>query len=99
MLFTTLFLIISVATLILQMYVIRNLLVKYEIMEEELEKTDEFFLEFYNDMKSAYDRMKQIDRLGSFESDDESGFIFEQIKSSMEMLNKRLDLDATKEKE
>ena len=42
---------------------------------------------------------KQIDRLGSFESDDESGFIFEQIKSSMEMLNKRLDLDATKEKE
>ena len=99
MLFTTLFLIISVATLILQMYVIRNLLVKYEIMEEELEKTDEFFLEFYNDMKSAYDRMKQIDRLGSFESDDESGFIFEQIKSSMEMLNKRLDLDATQEKE
>jgi len=99
MLFTTLFLIISVATLILQMYVIRNLLVKYEIMEEELEKTDEFFLEFYNDMKSAYDRMKKIDRLGSFESDDESGFIFEQIKSSMEMLNKRLDLDATKEKE
>ena len=99
MLFTTLFLIISVATLILQMYVIRNLLVKYEIMEEELEKTDEFFLEFYNDMKSAYDRMKKIDRLGSFESDDESGFIFEQIKSSMEMLNKRLDLDATQEKE
>ena len=99
MLFTTLFLIISVATLILQMYVIRNLLVKYEIMEEELEKTDEFFLEFYNDMKSAYDRMKKIDRLGSFESDDESGFIFQQIKSSMEMLNKRLDLDATKEKE
>ena len=99
MLFTTLFLIISVATLILQMYVIRNLLVKYEIMEEELEKTDEFFLEFYDDMKLAYDRMKKIDRLGSFESDDESGFIFEQIKSSMEMLNKRLDLDATKEKE
>jgi len=99
MLFTTLFLIISVATLILQMYVIRNLLVKYEIMEEELEKTDEFFLEFYNDMKSAYDKMKQVDRLGSFESDDESGFIFQQIKSSMEMLNKKLDLDATKEKE
>ena len=43
MLFTTLLLMISVATLILQMYVIRNLLVKYEIMEEELEKTDEFF--------------------------------------------------------
>ena len=50
-------------------------------------------------MKSAYDKMKQIDRLGSFESDEESGFIFEQIKSSMEMLNKKLDLDATQEKE
>ncbi len=99
MVLTTFFVISSVATFILQMYVIRNLLVKYERMEEELEKTDEFFLEFYDDMKLAYDRMKKIDRLGSFESDDESGFIFEQIKSSMEMLNKRLDLDATKEKE
>mgnify|MGYP003122841307 CR=1 FL=1 len=60
---------------------------------------DNFLLTLYDDLKSAYDRMKQIDRLGSFESDDESGFIFEQIKNSMETLNKKLDLDATQEKE
>jgi hypothetical protein len=44
-------------------------------------------------MKSAYIRMKQIDELGSFESDDESGGIFEEIKSAMESLNDEFNLD------
>ena len=96
----TVFVLLLVALAVsMQMYVIRNLLNKYEAMEEELEMIDNFLLTLYDDLKSAYDRMKQIDRLGSFESDDESGFIFEQIKNSMETLNKKLDLDATQEKE
>ena len=96
----TVFVLLLVALAVsMQMYVIRNLLNKYEAMEEELEMIDNFLLTLYDDLKSAYDRMKEIDRLGSFESDDESGFIFEQIKNSMETLNKKLDLDATQEKE
>ena len=50
-------------------------------------------------MKKAYDRMKKIDRLGSFEADDESGYIFNEIKTAMEELNEVYELDATKEKE
>jgi len=37
----------------------------------------------------SYSRMRQIDRLGSFESDDEIGFIFEDIKLIIEELNRK----------
>jgi|TARA_R100000081_G_C4819839_1_gene178584 hypothetical protein len=30
----------------------------------------------------AYKRMKDVDRLGSFEADDETGFIFKEIKEA-----------------
>ena len=36
---------------------------------------------------SAYKRMKEVDRLGSFESDDETGFIFQEIKEVTTDLN------------
>ena len=42
--------------------------------------------------------MIKIDRLGSFESDDESGYIFDEIKSSIENLNEKYNLDAEEEK-
>jgi hypothetical protein len=43
--------------------------------------------------------MKKVDRLGSFEADDESGYIFEEIKSALEQLNETYNLDAEEEKE
>ncbi len=93
------FTIIFFVAFLLALYVIKNLLSKYEELEDEIEKADDAFLVVYNDIRFAYNRMKKIDRLGSFESDDESGFIFTQIKNSMELLNKRLNLDAKEEKE
>jgi len=49
----------------------------------------EAFLELYVRMLSvmalrtnkAYKRMQEIDRLGSFEADDETGYIFQEIKT------------------
>ena len=35
----------------------------------------------------AYTRMKEVDRLGSFEADDETGYIFEEIKDATTELN------------
>ena len=60
---------------------------------------DKYLETTYNYMKRAYDRMKEVDRLGSFESDDESGFIFQEIKSAIEELNETFELDAKEEKE
>jgi len=90
--------ILSVSTLLLG-YTTYNLLRKNEELEDEMEFADKYLETTYNYMKRAYDRMKEVDRLGSFESDDESGFIFQEIKSAIEELNETFELDAKEEKE
>ena len=80
-------------------YSVWNLVRKYESLEDEMEFSEKYINLAYDSMKKAYDRMKKIDRLGSFEADDESGYIFNEIKTAMEELNEVYELDATKEKE
>lgn len=76
-----------------------NLLRKTEMLEDELEFSEKYIESAYESMKRAYKRMKSIDRIGSFESDDESGFIFDEIKSAMYELNEIYQLDAEEENE
>jgi len=90
--------ILSVSTLLLG-YTTYNLLRKNEALEDEVEFADTYLESTYTSMKNAYDRMKKVDRLGSFEADDESGYIFEEIKSALEQLNETYNLDAEEEKE
>ena len=80
-------------------YAVWNLVRKYESLEDEMEFSEKYINLAYDSMKRAYDRIKKIDRLGSFEADDESGYIFNEIKTAMEELNEVYELDATKEKE
>lgn len=80
-------------------YAVWNLVRKYESLEDEMEFSEKYINLAYDSMKKAYDRMKKIDRLGSFESDDESGYIFNEIKTAMEELNEVYELDAKEEKE
>ena len=81
------------------LYAVWNLVRKYESLEDEMEFSEKYINLAYDSMKRAYGRMKKIDRLGSFEADDESGYIFNEIKTAMEELNEVYELDATKEKE
>jgi hypothetical protein len=90
--------ILSVSTLLLG-YTTYNLLRKNEALEDEVEFADKYLESAYTSMKNAYDRMKKVDRLGSFEADDESGYIFGEIKSTLEQLNETYNLDAEEEKE
>jgi hypothetical protein len=76
-----------------------NLLKKSEVTEDELEFSQTYIDLAYNSMKNAYERMVRIDRLGSFEADDESGYIFQEIKSAMDELNEVYNLDGETEKE
>jgi hypothetical protein len=85
--------------IILLIYGIYNLISKYEILEDDISEFDLWVETTHANIKKAYFRMKAIDRLGSFEADDESGFIFKQIKSSMEALNEKLNLDGSKAEE
>jgi hypothetical protein len=85
--------------IIVLVYTLWNLVRKYELLEDEMEFSEKYINLAYDSMKRAYGRMKKIDRLGSFEADDESGYIFNEIKTAMETLNEQYGLDAEAEKE
>ena len=77
-------------------YIIRNLMKKVEVLEDNIESLETDFVEynnFFEDIKKhatlSHDRMKQIDRLGSFEADDETGFVFKEIHEIVTLLNER----------
>jgi len=61
-------------------YVIWNLMRKTELLETWVE-------EFTQLIESVNNELKQIDALGSFESDDETGAIFKQIQETVNRLN------------
>jgi hypothetical protein len=90
--------ILSVSTLLLG-YTTYNLLRKNEALEDEVEFSETYIENTYNSMKRAYARLRKVDRLGSFEADDESGYIFNEIKNTIEQLNETYNLDAEEEKE
>jgi hypothetical protein len=60
---------------------------------EDLENSNTDFYTFFNELKTQVGKsnshMKQIDRLGSFESDDETGFVFKELKDIVEKINQR----------
>ena len=73
-----------------------NLLRKIEAFEDvisELEKSNEEYELLFMDMKQTLNdsasHMRQIDRLGSFESDDETGYVFKELKNMVDQLNER----------
>ena len=67
--FLTLFFLISVATSTLLFFSLKRI-TQYE----------EFILQIQQVIKFSTDKMKQVDMRGHYESDDETGFFFEQLK-------------------
>jgi hypothetical protein len=61
-------------------YTTFNLLKKAEKLEDLISKYSEFVKEFGDQIDVADKRLKQIDDKGMFNSDDEIGWFFEQIK-------------------
>jgi len=64
-----------------------NLLKKNEAQEDILAS----YMTYLNKMSDIIDfsdkKMKEVDEKGSFKSDDEVGFFFEQIKALQDILN------------
>jgi len=67
--FLTLFFLISVVSSILLFYSLKRI-TQYE----------EFILQIQQIVTFATEKMKQVDSKGHYESDDETGFFFEQLK-------------------
>lgn len=53
-------------------------------LDEENTELVEFISNFNNRLYNDFEHLKEIDRRGSFESDDEVGFVFVTIKSIIE---------------
>ena len=78
--------ILPTSIILILIYVVWNLIRKVEKLEDELDTQDEFLGGIDTKFNDALKRMQEIDRVGSFEADDESGFIFEKIKEVIEEL-------------
>ena len=62
-------------------YVIWNLTTKIELLEDWIE-------DFINTVEKVNSDLKKADYRGSFEADDEVGFIFKEIKNIIKQLDK-----------
>lgn len=74
-------LVLLVLLLVTSCYVIWNLTIKLESLED-------WIVNFMDAIEKIQFDLKQIDYRGSFEADDETGVIFNQIKEIVTQLNK-----------
>ena len=69
-------------------YTTFNLLRKIEKLEDIVEKYDYHLTELGKQINIADNRLKEIDLKGTFKSDDEIGWFFEQIKVIQSSISK-----------
>ncbi len=85
-LLTILFFIVSVVSSTLLFYSLRRI-TQYE----------EFILEIQQVIKFSTDKMKLVDSKGHYESDDETGFFFEQLKQIQLSLDEIFESEETED--
>jgi uncharacterized protein involved in tolerance to divalent cations len=68
------------------------------VLEKQLDKIESIETNSINLVENllityikVFTKLKRIDRLGAFESDDEVGFVFKTIKNTIEELKNELD--------
>jgi len=79
-----LFIIISFIILIL---IIGFISYALKVALDRISNMEGFILQFDQLVMEASHRLKEVDNSGAFESDDEIGFIFKEIKDIQELLN------------
>jgi len=75
-------------TLIVLSYIIRNLMVKVEKYEDVTVDQTAYLQNLSNVIKESNKNLTTLDERGVFQSDDEVGFFFKQIKIIQEELNR-----------
>ena len=78
--------------LICSLYVNYNLFRKLEVLEDEIESNLNIF-------RGIYKTMKEIDSTGAFESDDEVGSVFTDLKNIVERNEQLLNSEFGKKEE
>ena len=68
-------------------YVIWNLMKKVEKLESMIDVQEKYILDFYDLIKQSEIKIKEIDSNQLFQSDDEVGFFFQNLKTIQEALS------------
>jgi predicted PurR-regulated permease PerM len=68
-------------------YIIWNLLTKVEKLETTIDAQEKYILDFYDLVKASEIKIKEIDSKQLFQSDDEVGFFFTNLKTIQESLS------------
>jgi len=79
--------IILTLALLGSLFIIYNLLRKYEQGEEYIENLETWVNQFSKTITDMNQEIKKIDHKGSFESDDEVGYFYKELKRIINQLN------------
>jgi hypothetical protein len=79
--------IILTVVVITSFFIIRNLILKTEKQEDELEKYENFITKQSEAIIACDKRLKEVDDRGIFYSDDEIGWFFKEVQKIQDALN------------
>lgn len=74
-------------------YVIYNLYKKYDQLEIIAQENVDFIMSMRNRVLSQQSYLKQLDRKGAFESDDETGYFFKELKKIINDIAVYIDVE------
>jgi len=88
------FLVVFLILLLLgSLYVIYNLYSKYAQLEVIAQENVDFIMSMRNRVLNQQSYLKQLDRKGAFESDDETGYFFKELKKIINDIAVYLDVE------
>jgi len=79
---------VLVAFIVLLLYITRNLLIKNEKYEDVVQDQVQYLQNISNAVGEGQKHLKKLDERGVFQSDDEVGYFFEQMKTIQDELNR-----------
>ena len=79
--------IILTAVIIVSFFIIRNLILKNEKLEDIKTEYEDFISKQSEAIQACDQRLKQIDDKGIFYADDQIGFFFKEVQKIQEALN------------
>ena len=79
---------ILVAILIILCYIIRNLLIKVEKYEDITVDQASYLQNISNIIRDSQKHLQNLDENGVFQSDDEVGYFFEQMKTVQDEISR-----------
>ncbi len=84
--------IVFIILLVIKIYGLLQRIEQYEDYTKELEESNleysTWFKSFSSRINESYSHIRKLDKIGSFESDDETGRIFKVLKTIIEDLKK-----------